>query len=49
MSKNEETSAVSEVPVDECVSSSCLQLSSCRYKYKYCDKEFAIQVLLVSM
>ena len=41
MSENEETSVLTEVPDNECVSSSCLQLRSCRYKCEYCDREFA--------
>ena len=41
MSENEETVFLTEVPDNECVSSSCLQSSSCRYKCKYCDREFA--------
>ena len=49
MSENEETSVLTEVPVDECVSSSCLQLSSCHYKYKYCNREPAIHALLASL
>ena len=40
MSENEETSVLTEVPDNECVSSSCLQ-SPCRCKCKYCDREFA--------
>ena len=41
MSENKETSVLTEVPDNECVSSSCLQSSSCCYKCKYCDREFA--------
>ena len=41
MSENEETSVLTEVPDNKCVSSSCLQSLSCRYKCEYCDREFA--------